>query len=36
VAVEGFGVVFELGGEWVRLGVERLSEVGEMPKLTRH
>jgi hypothetical protein len=29
-------VVIEQGGERVRLGVERLSEVVEMPKLTRH
>ncbi|RRW52153.1 type II secretion system protein N [Pseudomonas moraviensis] len=35
VAVEGDGVVIEQGGERVRLGVERLVEGLEIPKLTR-
>nr|WP_315438323.1 type II secretion system protein N [uncultured Pseudomonas sp.] len=33
VAVEGDGVVIEQGGERVRLGVERLGEGVEMPRL---
>lgn len=33
--VEGDGVVIERGGERVRLGVERLGEGVEMPKLAR-
>ncbi|QYY84472.1 type II secretion system protein N [Pseudomonas germanica] len=36
VAVEGDGVVIEQGGERVRLGVERLGEGPELPKMTRH
>jgi general secretion pathway protein C len=36
VAVEGDGVVIEQGGERVRLGVERLVEGPELPKMTRH
>ncbi|MFJ2319399.1 type II secretion system protein N [Pseudomonas sp. NPDC087817] len=35
VAVEGDGVVIEQGGERVRLGVERLGEGVEMPRLVR-
>ncbi|WP_395602669.1 type II secretion system protein N [Pseudomonas sp. A1230] len=35
VAVEGDGVVIEQGGERVRLGVERLVEGVEMPRLVR-
>jgi general secretion pathway protein C len=35
VAVEGDGVVIEQGGETVRLGVERLGEGVEMPRLVR-
>lgn len=35
VVVEGDGVVIEQGGERVRLGVERLGEGGEMPRLVR-
>lgn len=35
VAVEGDGVVIEQGGERVRLGVERLGEGVEMPRLMR-
>ncbi|MBV4458770.1 general secretion pathway protein GspC [Pseudomonas sp. COR58] len=35
VAVEGDGVVIEQGGERVRLGVERLGEEVEMPRLVR-
>ncbi|RON97718.1 general secretion pathway protein GspC [Pseudomonas fluorescens] len=36
VAVEGDGVVIEQGGERVRLGVERLGEGPELPKMNRH
>lgn len=35
VGVEGDGVVIERGGERVRLGVERLGEGAEMPRLIR-
>ncbi|WP_445576622.1 type II secretion system protein N [Pseudomonas sp. G7(2022)] len=35
VAVEGDGVVIEQGGERVRLGVEKLEEGVEMPRLVR-
>jgi general secretion pathway protein C len=35
VAVEGDGVVIEQGGDRVRLGVERLGEGVEMPRLVR-
>jgi general secretion pathway protein C len=35
VAVEGDGVVIEQGGEKVRLGVERLDEGPELPRLVR-
>jgi general secretion pathway protein C len=35
LAVEGDGVVIEQGGERVRLGVERLGEGVEMPRLIR-
>lgn len=35
LAVEGDGVVIEQGGERVRLGVERLGEGVEMPRLAR-
>lgn len=35
VGVEGDGVVIERGGERVRLGVERLGEGVEMPRLVR-
>ena len=35
VAVEGDGVVIEQGGERVRLGVERLGEGVELPRLVR-